>query len=78
MTQFRLHNDMPLGTDEQTAIDLTEHVITIIEHEINLNDIEGLEQINYRLGHDEDRQKSNYLIKTPEGHITNKKCRIGT
>jgi hypothetical protein len=36
----------------------------------------GVEQINYRVGHDEDRQKSNYLIKTPSGHVNNKKSRI--
>ena len=33
-------------------------------------------QMNYRLGHDEDRQKSNYLMKNEEGHVNNKKCRL--
>ena len=28
------------------------------------------------LGHDEDRQKSNYLDKNENGHVTNKKSRI--
>ena len=36
----------------------------------------NLTQLNYRLGHDEDRQKSNYLKKTENGHVTNKKIRI--
>jgi len=36
----------------------------------------NVEQINYRLGHDEDRQKSNYLDKNENGHVTNKKSRI--
>jgi hypothetical protein len=33
-------------------------------------------QVNYRLGDDTDRQKSNYLVLTPSGHVTNQKCRI--
>jgi len=36
----------------------------------------GVDQVNYRLGHDEDRQKSNYLNKTESGHVTNKKSRL--
>jgi hypothetical protein len=35
-----------------------------------------VEQVNYRLGHDEDRQKSNYLLKNENGHVSNKKCHI--
>ena len=35
-----------------------------------------LTEINYRLGHDDDRQKSNYLIKTESGHVANKKSRV--
>jgi hypothetical protein len=36
----------------------------------------GVEEINYRLGHDDDRQKSNYLQKNENGHVNNKKSRI--
>jgi hypothetical protein len=32
--------------------------------------------MNYRLGNDEDRQKSNYLKKDEEGHVNNKKTRL--
>jgi hypothetical protein len=32
--------------------------------------------INYRLGHDDDRQKSNYLDKNENGHVSNKKSKI--
>jgi hypothetical protein len=32
--------------------------------------------INYRLGNDQDRQKSNYLIKNQNGHVANKKLKI--
>ena len=36
----------------------------------------GFTGINYRLGHDDDRQKSNYMIKNENGHVANKKSRI--
>jgi hypothetical protein len=36
----------------------------------------NIEQINYRLGHDEDRQKSNYFIINENGHCSNKKSKI--
>jgi hypothetical protein len=36
----------------------------------------GIEEINYRLGHDDDRQKSNYFIKDANGHVNNKKSKI--
>jgi hypothetical protein len=36
----------------------------------------GFTDINFRLGNDEDRQKSNYLIKNENGHVANKKSRI--
>ena len=32
--------------------------------------------MNYRLGHDNDRQKSNYLNMDEEGHVNNKKTRL--
>ena len=82
MSQYRLHIDIPLGIDEETAIRLAKEFIVTIEQtedEMGLfNGGHGLDpiQINYRLGHDEDRQKSNYLIKNEEGHVNNKKCRL--
>ncbi len=36
----------------------------------------GITDINYRLGNDNDRQKSNYMIRNENGHIANKKSRI--
>jgi hypothetical protein len=36
----------------------------------------GVEEINYRLGHDDDRQKSNYFLKDTNGHVNNKKSKI--
>jgi hypothetical protein len=36
----------------------------------------GIDQINYRLGHDDDRQKSNYFMTNATGHVNNKKSKI--
>jgi hypothetical protein len=36
----------------------------------------GLDHINYRLGHDDDRQKSNYFVVNDSGHVNNKKSKI--
>ena len=82
MSEYRLHIDIPLGGDEETAIknanqlmhwtfsdvDCKERILRLTNNDIN--------QINYRLGHDEDRQKSNYLQKNENGHVSNKKIRI--
>jgi len=76
MSQFRLHIDIPVGATEDEAIEIAEYIMERIKGEIGVTTIEGVDQINYRLGHDEDRQKSNYLMKTEEGHVTKKKCRI--
>jgi hypothetical protein len=73
---FRLHIDIPLNTDEQTAATLSNMVIGILSSKPEYLAEVGVEEINYRLGHDDDRQKSNYLIKTESGHVANKKSRI--
>ena len=78
---YRLHIDIPLGTDEDNAVYKSKLLIQefldshrdSLEH---LNEKYDVEQVNYRLGHDEDRQKSNYLKKNENGHVTNKKIRI--
>ena len=78
---YRLHIDIPLGTDEDNAVYKSKLLIQefldshrdSLEH---LNEKYDVEQVNYRLGHDEDRQKSNYLKKNENGHVSNKKIRI--
>ena len=79
MSGFRLHIDIPLPMSEDDALRATEDVIGILRADSTLLErlrSRGVPQINYRLGHDEDRQRSNYLDKTPSGHVTTKKCRI--
>jgi hypothetical protein len=75
---YRLHIDIPVGHDEEQAIYIAEAMISTISEHIRLrsqinSEITGM---NYRLGHDEDRQKSNYLMKDENGHVNNKKIRL--
>lgn len=75
MSVYRLHIDIPITLTEEEAIKVSNKLVSLINVSHVLEDC-GIEQINYRLGHDDDRQKSNYLMKTDSGHVTNKKCRI--
>jgi len=70
---YRLHIDIPLGDDESRASELSLNIISSLRLPISEDEITA---INYRLGHDEDRQKSNYLEKNDNGHVSNKKSRI--
>lgn len=73
---FRLHMDFPLKTDEQGSMASVTALIAFLQtHKQELIDM-GFDDINYRLGHDQDRQKSNYMIKNENGHVANKKSRI--
>lgn len=45
----------------------------ILEHETE-SPLQSIKQLNYRLGNDEDRQRSNYYIMDSRGHVTHKKC----
>lgn len=77
--QYRLHIDIPLGDDEDNAIKNAEVLMKMFESTDNntarLN-LLGVNKVNYRLGHDDDRQKSNYLDKNENGHVSNKKTKI--
>ena len=68
---FRLHIDIPLPYTEEEAAKMAKSIIATLDP--NKLDVYC---INYRLGHDEDRQKSNYLDKNENGHVSNKKCKI--
>ena len=72
MSQYRLHIDIPLPFTEQESIQISN---MIIQYMSGLNN-NSVEEINYRLGHDDDRQKSNYMMKNENGHVNNKKCKI--
>jgi hypothetical protein len=76
---YRLHIDIPLEMGEEEARIASIQILGLLaDHDdkaIILNAI-GIQEINYRLGHDDDRQKSNYLIKNENGHVNNKKSKI--
>lgn len=78
MSAYRLHIDIPLPMSEVDAVTVTETVMAVLQAPHLLTGLQsrGVPAINYRLGHDEDRQRSNYLVKTPSGHVTNQKSRI--
>jgi len=68
--------DFPLTTDENGSVASVAVLINFFQnHKQELIDM-GFGDINYRLGNDEDRQKSNYMIKNENGHVANKKSRI--
>ena len=75
---FRLHIDIPIPASEQDAIDSSKRIMELFHYMIRSKSFGNfdIEQINYRLGHDEDRQKSNYLDKNENGHVSNKKSKI--
>lgn len=74
---YRLHIDIPMAMGEGDACSLSEEILASLVRELEARLLSaGIDGVNYRLGHDEDRQKSNYLIKTPMGHVVNKKSRI--
>jgi len=85
MSKYRLHIDIPLEFEEDVAIEITNRIMDNINdyfkivsdkrrHPLNIES--SIDVINYRLGHDDDRQKSNYLMKNEEGHVNNKKCHL--
>lgn len=79
MSGFRLHIDIPLNLlSEDNAADISKRIVEILESGICKKIIVdgSLTQINYRLGNDEDRQKTNYLDKNENGHVSNKKTVI--
>ena len=76
---YRLHIDIPLGGDEEMSFEKARVIIDwLLLSESAKADLTNLkvESVNYRVGHDEDRQKSNYLVKTESGHVTNKKIKL--
>jgi len=72
---YRLHIDIPMPFSEEEALKKSETVIAFLQNTILIEKLE-IDQINYRLGHDDDRQKSNYFMKDANGHVNNKKSKI--
>ena len=75
MSQYRLHIDIPLPFTEEEAIEKSNMIVDLF-CKTNLIASLGIDHLNYRLGHDDDRQKSNYMMKNENGHVNNKKSKI--
>jgi len=82
MTQYRLHIDIPLGANVDEAITEAKKVIQDIEVRMThprsrpVDQNMNVDQVNYRLGFDDDRAKTNYLDINEEGHCSTKKSRM--
>jgi len=76
---FRLHIDIQITGSEAEALKISDDIIRFAFDNMqsrNLLEMLNIENVNYRLGHDHDRQKSNYFTKNENGHVNNKKSRI--
>jgi hypothetical protein len=78
---YRLHIDIPLGHDEGKAISTaTKFLRWFVTDDPAIEKFKSLlpevDEVNIRLGNDEDRQKSNYLLKNENGHVSNKKIKV--
>lgn len=71
---YRLHIDIPMPFNENDARDFSLAIVSMLNKE-KITSM-GIDQINYRLGHDDDRQKSNYFMTNATGHVNNKKSKI--
>ena len=73
---FRLHMDFPLEMNELDCINSVNKFTDFLQQNKDVLIQMGFKDVNFRLGHDQDRQKSNYMIKNENGHVANKKSRI--
>ena len=76
---YRLHIDIPINGNEEDALKTASEIVRFcFDNNISAKTMQelGVEVVNYRLGHDEDRQKSNYFLKNENGHVNNKKSKV--
>ena len=66
--EYRLHIDIPMGLDEPTALKRSEEILAHLQEIVAQGSV-----VQYRLGNDSDRQKSNYFQKNSNGHVSSKK-----
>lgn len=73
---YRLFIDIPVGFDQEQAQKISQKVVDMLHDAVYDNGPDEVKEINYRLGNDEDRNKSNYLQINDNNHVSTKKCRI--
>lgn len=76
---YRLHIDIPIDACSlEEAQEKARQVLTELSIREGMPMSRLTEEINYRLGHDDDRQRSNYLEIDSRGHCSSKKTKIRT
>lgn len=73
---YRLFIDIPLPFSQEDAIRTAKLIMQMLEKEHAAFHSMNVDQINYRLGHDEDRQTRNYFMIDNMGHASTKKSKI--
>lgn len=77
---YRLFIDFPISASStEDAVIIARKICDFVVDSDQIKDALaslGVEQINYRLGHDEDRQNRNYFVITDSGHASTKKTRV--
>lgn len=74
MSQYRLHIDVPLPHTQEDALAISSKIVEFFKKEVN--NMDGIDSFNYRLGHDEDRQNRNYFVIDDAGHASTKKLKV--
>ena len=74
---YRLHIDIPI---DACTVEEAQEKAKVLLNELAIREdaqvAHLVEEINYRLGHDDDRQRSNYLDIDARGHCSSKKSKI--
>lgn len=74
---YRLHIDIPI---DACTVEEAQEKAKVLLNELAIREDAQVghlvEEINYRLGHDDDRQRSNYLDIDARGHCSSKKSKI--
>lgn len=73
---FRMFIDFPISINEEESVLVAKNFLKIMEQNSDFFAQHGIMKIGYRLGNDEDRQKSNYLDKNFNGHVSSRKLAL--
>ena len=74
---YRLHIDIPIDAcSVEEAQEKTRQILAELSIREGMQMAHLAEEINFRLGHDDDRQRSNYLEINSSGHCSSKKKKI--
>ena len=73
---YRLFIDIPLPFTQEDSLEISNKILQLIQSQHELLNSLNVNQINYRLGHDEDRQNRNYFVIDQAGHASTKKSKI--